>query len=236
VRLLTASLDALAALRYAIDGNQPDLAAAATLAELAGADFIRLGVTEEMRPVREADVRAVRSAATSLELRMAPVPALVKVALETQPERLLLASEGRRGRVTSGPLDFRAWGTALPPVVRTLHESGLQVAVLASPDLAAVKAAHAADLTAIEFFTGALIDLPQAERQAELERLTDATRLAAKLRLSVGVGGGLGMRDFSTVLAAAPAIDRVAVGRSLISRALLVGLDRAVRDFRERMG
>jgi len=236
VRLLTLSLDALAALRDATEGNQPDLAAAATLGELVGADFVRLGVTEEMRPVREADVRAVRGAAAALELRMAPVPALVKVALETQPERLLLASEGRKGRVISGPLDFRAWGAALPSVVRTLHEAGLQVAVLVSPDLESVKAAHAADLSAVEFFTGALIDLPEAERRAALERLADATRLAAKLRLSVGIGGGLGMRDLATVLAAAPGIERVAVGRSLISRAILVGLDRAVRDFRERLG
>ena len=236
MRLLTLSLDALAALRDATEGNQPDLAAAATLAELVGADFVRLGVAEEMRPVREADVRAVRGAAAALELRMAPVPALVKVALETQPERLLLASEGRKGRVTSGPLDFRAWGAALPSVVRTLHEAGLQVAVLVSPDLESVKAAHAADLSAVEFFTGALIDLPEAERRADLERLTDATRLAAKLRLSVGIGGGLGMRDLATVLDAAPVVRRVAVGRSLISRAILVGLDRAVRDFRERLG
>jgi pyridoxine 5-phosphate synthase len=235
MRLLTLSLDALVALRDATEGNQPDLAAAATVAELVGADFVRLGVTEEMRPVREADLRAVRRAAAALELRMAPVPALVKVALETQPERLLLASEGRKGRVTSGPLDFRAWGAALPPVVRTLHEAGLQVAVRISPDLESVKAAHAADLTAVEFFTGALVDLPEAERRADLERLADATRLAAKLRLSVGIGGGLGMRDLASLFAAAPAVQGVAVGRSLISRAVLVGLDRAIRDFRERL-
>ncbi len=236
MRHLTLSLDALAALRDATDGTQPNLATAATLAELVGADSIRVGVAEEMRPVREADVRAVRRAASALELRMAPVPALVKVALETRPERLLLASEGRKGRVTSSPLDFRAWGSALPPVVRTLQEAGLEVAVLVSPELESVKAAHAADLTALEFFTGALADLPEAERRAGLEGLTDATRLAAKLRLSVGIGGGLGLRSLDGVLAAAPVIQRVAVGRSLISRAIMVGLDRAVRDFRERLG
>lgn len=236
MRHLAVSLDALAAVRDATESRQPDLATAATLAELVGADSVRLGVTEELRPVRESDVRAVRQAVEALELRMAPVPSLVKVALEAQPQRLLLASEGRKGRVGSGPLDFRSWGTALPPVVRTLHEAGLRVAALVSPDLTSVKAAHAADLTAVEFFTGALIDLPEAERRAGLERLADATRLAAKLRLSVGVGGGLAMRDLPTVLAAAPVIQRVAVGRSLISRAILVGLDRAVRDFRERLG
>jgi len=236
VRHLTVSLDALAALRDATEASQPDLAAAATLAELVGADSVRLGVTEEMQLVREADVRAVRSAAAVLELRMAPAPALVKVALETQPERLLLASDGRKGKVASGPLDFRAWGPALPPVVRTLQEAGLHVVVLVSPNLESVKAAHAADLTGVEFFTGALVDLPEAERRAELERLTDASRLAAKLRLSVAIGGGLGMRDLGAVLAAAPVIQRVAVGRSLISRAILLGLDRAVRDFREHLG
>ena len=236
MRFLTLSLDGLAALRDVTEGNGPDLAAAATIAELVGADSVRLGVTEEMRPVREADVRAVRRAAAALELRMAPVPALVKVALETRPERLLLASEGRKGRVTSNPLDFRAWGSALPPVVRTLQEAGLEVAVLVSPELESVKAAHAADLSSLEFFTGALADLPEAERRAGLERLTDATRLAAKLRLSVGIGGGLGLRSLDGVLAAAPVIQRVALGRSLLSRAILVGLDRAIRDFRERLG
>ena len=235
MRLLALSLDGLAALRDVTEGNGPDLAAAATIAELVGADSVRLGVTEEMRPVREADVRAVRRAAAALEVRMAPVPALVKVALEAQPERLVLASEGRKGKATSGPLDFRAWGTALPPVVRTLREAALQVAVLISPDLEAVKAAHAAEVTAVEFYTGALVDLPEVERRADLDRLGDATRLAAKLRLSVGIGGGLRLRDLGTVLAAAPGIQRVAVGRSLISRAILVGLDRAVRDFRERL-
>jgi pyridoxine 5-phosphate synthase len=120
--------------------------------------------------------------------------------------------------------------------VRTLHEAGFRVSVLVSPELESVKAAHAADLTGVEFFTGTLVDLPEAERRADLERLTDATRLAAKLRLSVGIGGGLGMRDLATVLDAAPVVRRVAVGRSLISRAILVGLDRAVRDFRERLG
>jgi pyridoxine 5-phosphate synthase len=236
MRLLTLSLDALAALRDVTDGNEPDLAAAATLAELVGADSVRLNVTEEMRPVREADVRAVRRAAAALELRMAPVPSLVKVALETQAERLVLASEGRKGKVTSGPLDFRAWGTALPPVVRTLREAGPHVAVLVSPEIESVKAAHAADLTEVELFTGALVDLPEVERRASLERLGDAARLAAKLSLSVGIGGGLGLRDLCPLLAAAPRIERIAVGRSLVSRAILVGLDRAVRDFRERLG
>jgi pyridoxine 5-phosphate synthase len=236
VRQLTLSLDALAALRDATEGPQPDLAAAATLAELVGADAVRLGVTEEMRPVRESDVQGVRRAASLLELRMAPAPSLVKVALEARPERVLLASEGRKGRVTSGPLDFRAWGSALPPVVRTLQEAGFEVAVLISPDLESVKAAHGADLAVLELYTGALADLPEEERRAGLERLTDAARLAAKLRLSVGIGGGLDLRSLDGVLAAAPVIQRVAVGRSLLSRAVLLGLDRAVRDFRERLG
>ncbi len=236
MRQLILSLDALAALRDATEGSEPDLAAAATLAELVGADAVRLGVTEEMRPVRETDVRGVRRAASHLELRMAPAPSLVKVALETRPERVLLASEGRKGRVTSGPLDFRAWGSALPPVVRTLQEAGLEVAVLISPELESVKAAHGADLAALELYTGALADLPEEERRAGLERLTDAARLAAKLRLSVGIGGALDLPSLDGVLVAAPVIQRVAVGRSLLSRAILLGMDRAVRDFRERLG
>ena len=84
-----------------------DVAAAATLAELAGADAIRLGVGEELRPVREADVRQARRGARELELRMPPSQTLLKVALDARPDRVLLAAEARDGAPPSSPLDLR---------------------------------------------------------------------------------------------------------------------------------
>ncbi len=228
---LAICLDALAALRDETGARDADLAAAATLAELAGVGALRLSLTEELRPVSEADVRAVRRAAGRLELCLAPMPSLLKVALEMQPERVVFASEARGEWPSAVPLDFRAWGGALAPAVRNLSQAGIAVAARISPDLESVKEAHAVDMEAVEFTTGSLVDLPGPERVAGLEKLSDAARLAAKLRLGVGVAGGLGPRTLGPVLAAVPAIERVCVGRAFAARALLVGIERAISDF-----
>jgi pyridoxine 5-phosphate synthase len=229
MRELVLALDALPALREAT-GADLDLAAAAKLAELAGVDAVRLGVREELRPVGERDVRAARGAARALELRMPASPSLVKIALGARPDRVVLAVSGPGGR--PGPLELGSRGAALPPVLRALREAGIPVAALVAPQLEAVKIAHAEGAPAVEFFTGAIVDLPGAERESALAGLGDAVRMAAKLRLEVALGGGLGYRNLRDVLRAAPAAQRVAVGRAAISRALLVGLDTALRDLR----
>ncbi len=230
---LTVVLDAVAALREAADAPDADPTASATLAELAGADALQLGVCEELRPVGESDVRQVRRAASALELRMAPAPGLLKLALEVQPDRVVLASEASSGGGRAAPLDFRSWGTAIAPAARTLREAGIRVGALVTPELDAVKAAHAADLEAVDLYTGSVVDLPAAERAGAAETLGDAARLAAKLRLGVGLSGGLGFRSLGWLLPALPSVQRIAVGRAFAARALLVGIDRAIRDLRQ---
>ncbi len=98
--------------------------------------------------------------------------------------------------------------------------------------LDAIKAAHGDGATGVELYTGSILDLPEAERKAELEALGDAVRLAAKLQMRIGVGGGLGYRTLHEVIDGAPAVEWIAVGRAAIARSLLVGLDRALRDLR----
>ena len=232
MRRLTLSLDTLPQLREAASCDV-DVAAAATLAELSGVDAVRLGVTEDLKPVSFEDVLEIRRAARVFELRLPPSQAILKVALEARPDAVLLAAEGRDGRTPSAPLDLGRRSVPLAPVVRVLQEAGIPVAALISPDLEAVKAAHADQVTSVDFFTGAIVDLPPRERANELEKLTDAVRLAAKLRMSIGLCGGLGYRTLSEVVNAAPAAERVAVGRAAVSRATLVGLDRALRDLRK---
>lgn len=229
-RRLSVCLDALAALREVAPGAT-DVLATATLVQVAGADAVQLGLSEELRPVTEADLRDVARGA-ELELRIAPAPSLVKVALEVRPARVVLASEGRESGLQPLPLDFRAWGTALAPAARSLRDAGLRVEALVAPDLAAVKAAHGADLTGVDLYTGASLDLPPRERDAALDALGDAARLAAKLRMTVGVGGRLRVRDLPDVLERAPVVARATVGRAFVRRALLVGVERTVSDLR----
>jgi pyridoxine 5-phosphate synthase len=229
MRRLVLGLDGLARLREAVGG--PALPAAAALAQVAGAEAVRLGISEDRETVTERDLREVSAAGAPLELRMAPIPALVKVALEARPVRVLLASAQAGAAL---PLDFRAWSNVLAPTLRSLAEAGLASVALVGPDLAHVKAAHAVGARGVELYTGALVDLPLAERAEALARLGDAARLAAKLRLEVGLGGRLEEQSLGPVLEAAPIATSVAVGRAFVRRAALVGVDRATRDLRER--
>jgi pyridoxine 5-phosphate synthase len=236
VTRLVLVLDAAAAFRDVLRARDDGLLSAALLAELAGVDAVRIGISEEQRPVCDADVLNLRRAVRGLELRMPASQTLLKLALEVRPDRVILAGDTRDSAGAVRPVDPRAGrDSALAQVVRGLEEAGIEVAARIHSDLEAVKAAHTLGLVGIELYTGDLLDLPSRERGAELERLGDAARLAAKLRIAVGVGGGVDFANVEEIRAAAPVAERMAVGRALIGRAMLVGIDRSVRDFRSQL-
>ena len=157
------------------------------------------------------------------------------MALEGRPDRVVLAAEGRAPGAVAAPLDLDTRSAPIEPVVRALAEAGIPTCATIGPDLDAVKRVHAESIPAVEFYTGGIVDLPASERAPEVERLSDAVRLAAKLQLEIGIGGGLSYRNLGEVLRACPAVEAVSVGRAALSRALLVGLDRALRDLRDRV-
>jgi len=236
MRRLSVCLDALPALREVAGGAQIDLTAASSLAELSGVDALRLGIGEAQRPVDEVDVQTLRRSAHVLELRMPPTPGLLKIALDVRPDAVLLSDDLWEGTLEARPLDVRTAPPGLSSVIRSLEEAGIAVALVVAPSLEAVKAVHGLGVGAVELYTGATVDLPTAERRLRLEELADAAKLAAKLRMDVSVGGGLDYRRISEVMRVVPSIERVSVGRAIVARALLVGLDRAVRDMLERIG
>jgi len=232
---IVASLARSPPLRDFAGDDESELVKAASLAELAGVDALRLGVQEELAPVRESDVVALRGAARALELRMPIAPGLAKLALSTRPDRVVLVGDRHAAVGPVPPVDVRVAGPALAAQLRNLAEARLAVSVRVAPELDAVRAAHAAGVADVELFTGFLVDLPEQERRAALVGLGDAARLASKLRMGIALAGGLDDRNLRDVIEAAPAAERVVLGRSLARRALLVGLDRAVRDHRDRM-
>ena len=232
MRRLILELDGLPGLRDVMGATDVDLPAAATLAELAGVDGVRLGVNPDLKPVREEDVLDARRAARRFELRMPPSETLLKVALEARPDRVLLAADAREGILAAGPLDLRVPIPSLPPVVRALQDAGIPVAALIAPSVEGLKSLHGEGVKGVELYTGALVDLPPSERQGELEQLGDVARLASKLHMSLGLSGGLGYRTLHEVLEVAAPATSVAVGRAALARAMLVGLDTALRDLR----
>ncbi|MFQ5416859.1 MAG: pyridoxine 5'-phosphate synthase [Myxococcota bacterium] len=236
MRRLVLILDSLPVLRSAANASEVDVKAAATLAELAAVDAVRLGVNDDLLPVSEQDVADVRRAVRTFELGMSVSPTLIKVALEAQPDRVVLGLVGRDGGLPSQPVDLRGRGVSLAPTVRSLADAGIPVSALVRPELDAVKTAHSEGVDGVEFFTGLIVDLPAGDRARELEALGDASRLASKLGMHIAASGELGYRTLSEVIEHAPAVASVAVGRAIVARALLVGLDRAVRDLRALLG
>jgi pyridoxine 5-phosphate synthase len=232
---IVVSLDSWPALRELAGDDRSDLGLAASVAELAGVDAVRLGIQEELSPVRESDVVALRAAARSCELRMPVSPTLAKLALSARPDRVVLVGDRHAGAGPMPPLDPRVAGPALAAILRTLAEARIRTSVRVAPELDAVRAAHAQGVADVELFTGWLVDLPEAEKRAALVGLGDAARLASKLRMGIALAGGLDDRNLREVIDAAPSAERIVLGRALARRALLVGLDRAVRDHRDRM-
>lgn len=229
------SLDSWPVLRDFAASDRSQLGAAASLAELAGVDALRLSINEDLVPVRETDVDTLRRAARSMELRMPVSQSLLKIPLEARPDRVVLVGERHAEAGQAPPVDARVAGQALGSVLRSLEDAGIPTSVRVAPDLDAIRAVHAQGVTDVELFTGHVVDLPEAERRAALVTLGDTARLASKLRLGHAVAGGLDDRSVAEVLSAAPSVERVVFGRGLARRALLVGLDRAIRDFRDRM-
>jgi len=234
-RALVVDCDAVAALRE-IGAGEPRLAAFALAAELAGADAVRVSVQESLRPVRESDLYDLRRVVRQLEIQLAPTPSLLKLALEVRPDRVVLASEPGAARRLGTPLELAALRTAAPLAARALREAGIPTSARIAPDPEAVKLARGADVAAVELATAGTVDLPESERAVALERVADAARIAGKLRLPLAAGGGLAKHRLGGLLAAAPAIESIAVGRALAARSLFVGLERAIAELRAEIG
>jgi len=224
------SLNALAAWRETT-GEGVDLVSAATLVELAGGDRVRVCASEALQPVGESDLHRLAQAGPRFELCMPPSQALLRLAFEVRPDRVLLIEEDRYGSAFYGPLDLQKAQSEVAQILRGLEDADIPAGAVIAPDTEHVKAAHGVGFTSVELYTRYAADLPAPKRSVELERLADASMLAAKLRFDIGIGGGLNFHNVADVQNAVPTAVQVSVGRGVLSRALLVGLDRAIRDF-----
>jgi len=231
---LVVNVDHVATLRQVRQGVEPDPIAAAQLALLGGADGIVCHLREDRRHVQERDVRLLRQTVHPLFcLEMAPTQDMLKVALDVRPDSVTLVPERREELTTEGGLDVLSALGEIGERVRALHESKIRTCLFVAPDLEQVKAAHRVGARAIELHTGRYAE-HGPDRDEELRRIRDAVRLATKLKLEVGVGHGLDYRNVDALVEIAE-IEELSIGHSIVSRAVLVGMERAVREMRERM-
>ncbi len=236
VILLGVNIDHVATLRQARGTRYPSPVQAALIAEGAGADVITLHLREDRRHIQDADVLTLREALTGrMNLESAITDEMVAFALRVKPHDVCLVPERRAERTTEGGLDVVGQLGRVREVCTALRDAGIRVSLFIAPDPAQIDAARAAGAPVIELHTGAYAEAEHTAQEAvELERVRSAARHAAAAGLHVNAGHGLHYRNVQPI-AAIPEVRELNIGHAIVSQALFVGFERAVREMKALM-
>lgn len=230
---LYVNIDHVATVRQARRTDEPDPVRAAVLAELGGAEGITVHLREDRRHIQDRDVRLLLATVRSgVNLEIAAEPAMVSLAAELRPLQVTLVPERREEVTTEGGLalsDARVL-VRVRAAVHTLTAAGTRISLFIDPNEQAVRASAALGVTAIELHTGEYANANTgADRAAQSERLRRAAALGRALGLAVHAGHGLTYENVRPVAGIAD-IEELNIGHSVVSRAVLVGMERAVRE------
>jgi pyridoxine 5-phosphate synthase len=224
----------VATLREARGVNYPDPVGAAVAAETAGADGIVVHLREDRRHIKERDVRLLRKIVQSkLILEMASTNEMLGIALDIKPDTVTLVPEKREELTTEGGLDLITHQDHIRQAVTTLKNAGIAVCIFIDPDLDQIKIAHKIDADMIEIHTGAFCDaVTKLQKQKEFLRIVDAAKIGTKLKLEVNAGHGI---SYNTIKAfkGLTEISEFSIGHSIVARAVLTGMEQAVRDMKQ---
>lgn len=228
---LAINIDHIATLRNARGGREPEPVEAARICEEAGARGIVCHLREDRRHIRDEDVRALRrSVTTRLDLEMAAVDEIIRVALDVIPDLVTLVPERRRELTTEDGLDVKADKGNLQDAIKAFHEKKIAVSLFINPVREQIEAAREIGSDVIEIHTGEYADAADPQLQTRLlAEIRTAAALAKSLGLGVNAGHGLNYTNVQPVAAIAD-IDELSIGYAVIVRAISVGLDRAVKE------
>jgi len=231
---LGVNIDHVATVRQARRGVEPDPVHAAVLAELAGADGITIHLREDRRHIQDRDLRLIRETIkVPLNLEMGATDEIIGIALDVKPEMVTLVPEKREELTTEGGLDVKANRKKVASAVKRLKAGGIFVSLFIDPDKDQVKESKKVGADAVEIHTGSYADATTKEESLrEYKKIFDACKIAHKSGLIVNAGHGLNYRNVIPI-AAIPEIHELNIGHSIIARAVLVGLERAVREMKE---
>ncbi len=232
---LFVNIDHVATVRQARRTDEPDPVRAAVLAELGGADGITVHLREDRRHIQDRDVTLLlQTVRTPVNLELAAVPEMVDIALAAPPAQVTLVPERREEVTTEGGLALSAGSSvdSVAEAVMRLHQAKIRTSLFVDPDPAAVHQSAELGVDAIELHTGEFANLPAPERDGQVERLRRAAALGRSLGLAVHAGHGLTYENVRPVASLAD-VEELNIGHSIISRAVFVGLERAVREMAE---
>lgn len=233
---LGVNIDHIATIRQARRTVEPDPVAAAVLAELGGADGITVHLREDRRHIQDRDVRLLRQTVrTHLNLEMAATDEMVAIALELKPDYVTLVPEKREEVTTEGGLDIAGQLDRLSDIVDKLQTARIPVSLFIDADAAQIEASVKVGAKFIELHTGSYAEAAdEASREQELAVLAKGCEQAIASGLRVNAGHGLTYWNVYPV-ACIPGMEELNIGHSIISRAALVGLERAVREIKQAM-
>lgn len=228
---LAINIDHVATIRNARGGREPDPVTAAHLAELAGAQGIVCHLREDRRHIKDRDLKLLRETVKSkLDLEMGASDEIVRIALSTQPDLVTLVPERRQELTTEGGLDIINQKKRLGDVIKIFHDKKISVSLFLDPKPPLIEAAREIGADIVEIHTGEYANArSENEIQERLVEIEQAAKLAKSLELGVNAGHGLDYINTAAV-ASIREIDEMSIGHAIITRALFVGIDQAVKQ------
>jgi pyridoxine 5-phosphate synthase len=231
---LGVNIDHVATVRQARRAAEPDPVAAAVLALLGGADSITVHLREDRRHIQDRDVWALKPIVPRLNLEMAAADEIVAIACEVKPHEATLVPEKREELTTEGGLDVVANEAAVAKAVERLLKAGIEVSMFIDPDIQQIDVSKALGATAVEIQTARYSEAGAADVDRELDALRTAAAHARDRGLAVHAGHGLNYANVGAVTRIS-GMRELNIGHSIVSRAVLVGMERAVREMKEAM-
>src|SRR5262245_14519622 len=229
---LGVNIDHVATLRQARKTYEPDPVTAAALAELGGADGITIHLREDRRHIQDRDLRLLRETVIcKLNLELSVADEIVGIACEVKPDQATIVPERREEVTTEGGLDVVMHYAATAKAVQRLKAAGIPVSLFLDPDPKQINLAKQLGAEAVELHTGQYALAREAQRHEQLVDLTNAGKLVADLGLHLHAGHGLNYHNVEPVARIAR-MRELNIGHAIISRAVLVGLERAVREMK----
>jgi pyridoxine 5-phosphate synthase len=232
---LGVNVDHIATLRQARKTYEPDPVWAAAAAELGGADGITIHLREDRRHIQDRDLRLLRETVTAkLNLELAVDPGVTEIACQVRPDQATLVPERREEVTTEGGLDVVAHRAAVAETIARLRDAGILVSLFLDPDEQQIALGAELGAEAVELHTGQYAMARGAARGDELDRLARAGRQVTELGMLLHAGHGLNYHNVQPI-ARLPRMHELNIGHSIIARAMMVGMQAAVREMRTLM-
>lgn len=230
--ILGVNIDHVATVRNARKAIEPDPVVAAALAMLGGADGITVHLREDRRHIKDRDVRLLReTVAIELNLEMAATREMIKIAADTRPDLVTIVPEKRQELTTEGGLDIKSQKAKLKKAVRAFHDEGITVSLFINPSTDDV--CYSKDICAdmVEIHTGLYANATGQRQEREFAKVSKAVNEALKLEMQANAGHGLNYSNAANI-AKIHGVRALYIGHSIISRAVFVGIERAVREMK----